>query len=398
MHVICERATLLEAVNLVSAVTPTRTPTPQLSCVRLSAQVTDGVGELTLAGTDGENSLEVTLAQVDVKTPGETLAPADKLRQIISAQDSDTSVTLRLDDEQLHIEGENAHFRVFALPASEFPKLPEFASAAAGEGTDPAKLVLSLDAGDLTDLIGRTVFATARETSRYAINGVLVTRDAKRLEFVATDGRRLAVARHTLGADAASNDENTSVIIPTKALNLVARLVDAPEDPVRVALGQTRAYFAFDTLGQADARRPRAVLATALVEGQFPPYQDVIPRDQNRKIILERGQLSSAVRKASVLTNEESRGVRMGFTADNKILRLTSRAPEMGEAEIDVPIVSFDGDDIDISFNPAFIADVLKITPDEQVIFEFKAPKDPGVVRSSDGEFLYVVMPVTLPN
>ncbi|MCG8649889.1 MAG: DNA polymerase III subunit beta, partial [Pirellulales bacterium] len=332
MDVICERAALLDAVNLVSAVTPTRTPTPQLSCVRLTAQVNDGVGELTLAGADGENSLEVTLSQVDVKTPGDTLAPADKLRQIISTQDSDSSITLRLADEQLHIEGENAHFRVFALPASEFPALPEFAKAAAGEGADPAKLVLSLEAGDLTDLISRTVFATARETSRYAINGVLVNRDAKRLEFVATDGRRLAIARHSLAADAASSDETISAIIPTKALNLVNRLVDTPEDPVRIALGATRAYFAFDSLGQTDAMRPRAVLSTALVEGQFPPYQEVIPRDQNRKIVLERGQLTSAVRKASVLTNEESRGVRMGFTADSKTLRLTSRAPEMGEA------------------------------------------------------------------
>jgi len=140
------------------------------------------------------------------------------------------------------------------------------------------------------------------------------------------------------------------------------------------------------------------VLSSTLVEGSFPPYDDVIPKDQDKRITANRDELGSAVRKASVLTNEESRGVRMAFSASTKKLKLSSRAPEMGDSEIDVDLMTYEGDDIEISFNPTFITDVLKVVTEQDVIVELKASNKPGLIRSSTNDFLYVVMPVNLPG
>lgn len=403
MKVIADRGALLEAVNLLAAVVPLRSPTPALSCIKLSARKVGGVGELSLSGTDAEISLHLTLTQVDVQQPGEAALPADKLRAIISAEDREPTLTLETQGDQCHIRGTNAHFRVFAYPAKDFPPMPDFASSINGSGPDPAKSVFSHTAGGLMDLVMRTMFATARETSRYAINGVLLKRDGKKLEMVATDGRRLALSRSQLSGPAAKG-ETVACIIPTKALSILSKLARDPDETVRVAVGDSRVYFAFELAGPGGGKdpdktpAPRAVLSSGLVEGAFPPYEDVIPKDQDKKVTASRDELASGVRKASVLTNEESRGVRLSFSGKDKRLKLSSRAPEMGESEISVDLSSYEGEDIEISFNPTFITDVLKVVPDQDVIVELKASNKPGLIRSATNDFVYVVMPVNLPN
>jgi DNA polymerase-3 subunit beta len=408
MKVICDRGALLEAINLVAAIVPTRSPSPHLSCVRLVATKGAGGGELTLAGSDGETSLLLSIPQVDVAEPGQALVPADKVRQIVSAEEGEPTLTIEADGDRCDIRGANAHFRIFGYPAADYPPVPDFASVLAATGAEAPKTVFSLPAASLLNLVQRTVFATARETSRYAINGVLLRREGKKIEMVATDGRRLAVSRDTLAAQGAAKDAPpVSCIVPTKALQMITRVAHDAAEQVRVAITDGRIFFAFDQAGAepagkgakgAPAPAPRAVLSSTLVEGTFPPYEDVIPRDQDKKIVADREDLGLAVRKAAVLTNEESRGVRMSFSKSGKRLRLSSRAPEMGEAEIEVGLNAFDGDDIDISFNPAFITDALKVVNEPEVIVELKASNKPGLIRSAASDFMYVVMPVNLPQ
>lgn len=392
MKVICDRGALLDAINIVSGVVPARTPTPALSCVRISASDDDGPA-LELAGSDGETSIQLTIHHVQIERPGSVAVPADKLRQIISAEEGEPTLTLEADDDLCHIKGQDAHFQVFCYPADDFPALPDLNEAIAGDAdTNP----FSFKAEHLVDLIGLTTFATARETSRYAINGVLLKREGKKVEMVATDGRRLAVARTQLSGQH-SKDTRSTCIVPTKALNLASKLVENEAENVQIVVTPNRVYFAYS--GPSEAKEglpPRAVLTSALVEGAFPPYEDVIPKDQDKKVVASREELSRAVRKAAVLTNEESRGVRMAFSGSGKSLTLSSRAPEMGEAEITVDLASYDGDDIEISFNPAFITDVLRVVEDQEVIVELKDPKKPGLIRSAGADYTYVVMPVNL--
>lgn len=395
MKVICDRAALLDGINLVSGAVAARTPRVQLQCVKLEATKKGSAGELTLLATDGELSMRLKLMQVDVQQTGEALIPADKLRQIVGAEDSEPTLTLETEEDAMHIRGRDAHFKVYGYPAADFPPIPDMAVVVAGSAeVAKAKAVFTHSAGALETIIARTSFATARENSRYAINGVLLKRDGKRLEMVATDGRRLALCRTQLAA----GDKDTkavSCIVPTKALSMIQKLITNPDEQVQIAITDNQIFFSVLAAGEKDGASGRATLSSNLVEGSFPPYEDVIPKDHDKKVVFDKDVLASAVRRAALLTNEESRGVRLHFTGKNKQLELSSRAPEMGEAQITVDLSKYDGDDLEIGFNPAFITDALKVVNEPEIILELKASNKPGLIRSGQ-DFVYVVMPVNL--
>lgn len=391
MKVICDRGALQDAVNLVSGAVAGRTPRVQLTCVKINAERRDGVGELVLAATDAEISMRVRIAQVDVQQPGQTLIPADKLRAIVGAEDGEPTLTLDAEAEVCHIRGADAHFKIFGFPVDDFPPIPDFADVVAGTAEIPkSRGFFSYRAGALDTLVARTLFATARENSRYAINGVLLKREGKRIEMVATDGRRMALCRAAIPSTD-KEAKGVSCIIPTKALSQLQKLYRDPDEVVQVAVTENQIFF---SLG-SEKDPHRAVLSSNLVEGAFPPYEDVIPKDQDKKVVFDRDAMASAVRRAALLTNEESRGVRLKFNGKQRQLELTSRAPEMGEAQVTVELNSYEGDDIEIGFNPAFIIDVLKVISEPDVVLELKSPNKPGVIKVGS-DFLYVVMPVNL--
>ncbi len=389
MKVICDRAALTDAANMSASVAPTRTPKPQLSCVHLSAERTGegGAGRLTLSATDADISLRLSTTEVEVQEEGETLVNAQKLQQIVGAQD-DQTLTIDAAAEQTVIRGSGSRFTVYGYSPKDFPQIPTFPDK--GKAQDSFEITPK----QLHELISRTIFSTARENSRYAINGVLLKRDGKKLEMVATDGRRLAMARGTITLDDDAS-AGGQCIVPTKALNLVNKLLQSAGEIVRVAITDNQILFAFDDT-KADAPGSGTVLASNLVEGTFPPYEDVIPRDQDKKATLDVVTLGSAVRRAALLTNEESRGVRMTFSSEGgPNLKLASRAPEMGEAEVNVALKGFDGDEIEIGFNPQFITEALKVIDDDTVTIEMKSSNKPGLLKAGP-DFLYVVMPVNL--
>jgi DNA polymerase III subunit beta len=369
MKVICDRSALVDAVNIAGAVVVSRTPSPVLLCIRMTAA--DGI--LSLASTDLEVGLRLKVDQVDVQEEGEALIPADKLAQIVRASD-DPTLTIETDDNAVHIRGADSHFKMYGYDPKDAPEVRDFADA---------KVDCEIDAGVLHSMISRTIFAAAAEHSRYAINGVLFDRDGKKLRMVATDGRRLAVT----AGECKAKDGKAHCIIPTKALNLLNKLIDDPETLVRVAIDENQVVFA---IGEGSVA---AVLSSNLVEGAFPPFEDVIPRDLDKRVSFDSHMLASAIRRAALLTNEESKGVRLSFEKEQ--LTLTSRAPEMGEAEIHLDLDSYEGDPLEIGFNPGFIVDALKVVDGKNVIFEMKAPNKPGVIRTGS-DFTYVIMPVNL--
>ena len=180
MKVISDRSALVDLLALVSPVAATRTPKDVLKCVKIIAEE----GAMTLAATDLELAVRANTPRVEIIEPGEALVPSDKLSQIVR-ESSDPTLTIEVEKELVHIRGEDAHFQIFGHTVSEFPALPEFTG-------DPD---FQIEAGDLHRLIIETIFATARETSRYAINGVLIEHEGNKLTVVATDGRRLAMAK-----------------------------------------------------------------------------------------------------------------------------------------------------------------------------------------------------------
>lgn len=368
MKVICDRAALVENLNLVNSAVVSRTPKPVLTCVKLSA-TDDGKPSLSLEATDMEVSVRVSTARIEVSEPGETLIPADKLIQI-ARESSDPTLEIETDQETTHIKGQDAHFKVFGFPVADFPMVPVF------EG-DPD---FQINARQLGQLIHQTLYATARENSRYAINGVLMERSGNNITVVATDGHRLALSKGDCKSGAV---DNTKAIIPTKALNMLQKLLGDSDDTVRVRVADNQIMFATES----------AVLTSKLVEGNFPPYRDVIPKDLDKKATLSTDVFVSAVRRAALLTNEESKGVQLIFS--DKGLVLKSRAPEMGEAEINVDCPDFQGDALEIGFNPIYLLDALKVIETDKITFDLRASNKPGVIRTGPN-FLYVIMPVNL--
>ena len=376
MKAICNRGALLEALNVVGQAVQARTPKPVLQCVRLTC----ADDRLTLAATDMEIAVRYSDAQVQIENEGETLLPADKLRDIVRESMDDT-LSIELKGEQCVIKGSDSRFTVYTQNPADFPPVPDF------EG-DPD---FEINGGLLKRLIGKTLFAAAREGTRYAFNGVLTalrdSGDGNRLMMVSTDGRRLAQASGDVsvtGKRKPSKGEKNGprAIVPTKALQLVDKLVGDPEEMVRVQIRPNQIIFATSA----------ATLTSNLVEGQFPPFEDVIPKDSDKKMTASCSDLSSAVRRASLLTTEESKGVRMHFTKNG--LTLTSRSAEAGEAEVNFAC-RYEGADLEIGFNPQFLVDALKVTDADEITFEMSAANRPGLLRGGE-DFVYVIMPVNL--
>ncbi|MGN6505819.1 MAG: DNA polymerase III subunit beta [Tepidisphaeraceae bacterium] len=366
MKVICNRGALLEALSIAGTVTSARTPKPVLQCVKL----TSDSDRLTIAATDLEVAIRYSDTQVQVDQPGETLVQADKLRDIVRESIDDT-LSLELAGEQLHIRGQDSHFKIFTQNPAEFPPVPDFE----GEAD------FQVQGKVLKQLIGQTLFAAAKEATRYAFNGVLTTVKGKRLILVATDGRRLALAKGDLvnGDQVADGGQS---IIPAKTLNLVDKLISDPDEAVSVKLTENQVIF----------HTAEATLTSNLIEGQFPPYEDVVPKECDRKMTAGTADLLSAVRRSALLTTQDSKGVRMNFTA--KGLTLSSKSPEAGEATITFAC-KFEGPDLEIGFNPMFFTDALKVVNSDEVSFELLAPNRPGLLKGGPN-FTYVIMPVNL--
>ena len=366
MKVICNRGALLEALSIAGTVSSGRTPKPVLQCVKLTA----GEDRLTIAATDLEVGVRYIDSSVQVEQQGETLVPADKLRDIVRESIDDT-LSLELAGDQMHIRGNDSHFRIYTQNPSEFPPVPDF------EGTADFRVQGKV----LKQLIGQTLFAAAKEATRYAFNGVLTTIKGKRLILVATDGRRLAMAKGDL-QDGDQVNDGPAAIVPAKTLNLVDKLISDPDGYVSVKLTENQVIFHTD----------EATLTSNLIEGQFPPYEDVVPKECDKKMTAGTADLLSAVRRSALLTTQDSKGVRMAFTGNG--LTLSSKSPDAGEATITFAC-RFEGGDIEIGFNPNFFTDALKVVNSDEVSFELLAPNRPGLLKGGQN-FTYVIMPVNL--
>jgi DNA polymerase-3 subunit beta len=370
MKITLARQEFQDALSAVAALTSGRTTKPIFACVRLEAHG----DRLELSATDGEAGLRANVTALSLKRPGQAVVQAARLLDIVREM-SDVEIALEADERSCHIRGEGSEFKIYVSDPADFPPV-------AGFDDEPD---LRLDGLALKRMIGLTIHAAARETSRFAINGVLWEKEGKRLYLVATDGRRLARAGGPV-RDSRTND--FQVIIPAKVLMILDKIFPQPKDP-------SEWHIDVKILpNQALLRSGGRVLSTILVEGLFPKYQEVVPRDNDKRARLNRNELHGAIRRAALLTTEESRAVRLSFGKNQLII--TSQAPEQGEARVQIP-AQYDGSPIDIGFNPAFLADALRAVTYDDVYFEMKEGFRPGVLCGEDkSEFLYVVMPVSL--
>ena len=367
MKVKFERARLLDAVQILGGVVPQHSPRPILQGIKFTAEEgkRDG-GVVELSATDLDVGMRCTVEAVEVGEGGEAVLSARTLEGILrESAEEDISVESR--EDRAVVTGGKTVFRLQCGPAGEFPAIPEFRKNGA----------FAVAAADFRRLAERTAFAAATEETRYALNGVLVAADKKKVEMVATDGRRMAYA----SAEAKSGAASKSGIVPTKAMLQAARLVGPSFDgDVEVSIGEKDFMLAV----------PGAAIVSRLIEGNFPNYKEVIPKGHSKKVTVDRAALTSALRQASVLTTEETRSVKLSFKKGS--VTIESSSPEAGEAKIEAD-ARYNGAAFSVSFNPRFLLDALKVLRSDEVQMRLEDADSPGVIAEGE-DFVYVLMPV----
>lgn len=367
MKIKFNRTALQDALALVTSVIPSRTPKPILQCLRITSEE-DAV---RICATDLEAGINYRVTQVEVGSPGDIVVPADKVASIIR-ESADDTIELEAADTTVHIKGADSHFTIYGHDAGQYPAVPGF------EG----KADFEVEIGLLQEGIEQSVFAAAKESTRYALNGVLWEVKGKKLTLVATDGRRLAKSIVNLksSADAALSKER--IIVPAKTMALLDR-IDADES-VGVAV-----RFVDNQIALACSQ---IVISSNLVEGNFPKYEDIIPTDNDKKIMLSKEKTLSAVKRAALLANEDSKGIKISLEKNSMVF--SSRAPETGDAQIDMA-VDYTGAPIEIGFSPQFLIDAIRVIKTEEFEFGLGEPDRPGMIKYG-GNFMYIVMPVNL--
>ena len=364
MKAICSRSELREALRVVAGVVDPRNIKPILKDIRL--RIVEG--GLELSATDLEVGIKYLIRDVEVQEEGGIVVPADPLTGIVS-ESQEEKLRLSMKDSVLVIEGQGSRFQVMGVSEEDFPDIPDF----------PTEKCLEIEGAIITEMIEKTIFSVAVEKQRYALNGVLLVANEKspRLTMVGTDGRRLALIKRKANS---ASPFNCSAIIPVKALQQVQKMVGG-EDIVKVYVQERQVLL----------QTEQAVLVAQLVEGRFPPYDEVVPDDCDKKLEITGRELANAVRQAAVLSSRDSRAVRLSITKDKMLVE--SSSAESGEAHVELP-VKFEGDPIEIRFNPDYLLDGLKAIGDEPLRFEMKDAARAAVMRTG-ADYLYLVMPIT---
>ncbi len=367
MKISCDREQLLQAFQTVASVAPTRSPKPILQNVKL--EVTEDGAELS--ATDLEVGIRHQVSGVDVQAPGVVVLSVAKFGAILR-ESTDETLHLEADSQGTTIRGERSQFRFPAENPADFPKVTRFEETSFHEV--PARL--------LRELIRRTVFATDNESSRYALGGVKLEFGEGQITVVGTDGRRLAKMTGPISTTGEVADANQMTIVPTRAMQLIERAVAPNDAEVRIAVKGNEFLV----------HSARATISARLLEGRFPEWKKVFPEPgAGRKLDLAVGATHAAVRQAAIVTSEESRGV--DFTFGEGMLVLASRAAEVGQSRVELPI-SYSGEELTVTLDPRFVVDFLKVLDSEKTFgLEVKDAESAAVFSTDDG-YGYVIMPL----
>jgi DNA polymerase-3 subunit beta len=358
---------LLSACQLASAAIPARDVKPILK--NLKAIASDG--RCTLMATDMEVGIRLDVVGLTIQEPGEAILPASRLIAILR-ESRDEELSIEADPSACVIRGASLEFEMPSEDPAQFPDLPTFAEDKYHEIT----------AGSLREMIRRTVFAAADETARYSMTGVLWELDDGTAKLVATDGRRLALAQGVATAHGGHTTKNQMPVVPSKAMNLLERNLEDPEEVVKVCLRPNEVLF----------RTGRSVIYSRLVEGRFPDYKQVLPKKQAIRVQLQASPFQAAVRQAAIMTDDESRRVTFSF-AKNK-LTLQAQGAQTGRSKVELPI-EYEAKAINVNFNPQYLVEMLKILPsDAELTLDLIDAGSPALFRSGPN-YSYLVMPLT---
>ncbi|HEY0966192.1 MAG TPA: DNA polymerase III subunit beta [Opitutaceae bacterium] len=360
---------LAQVLNVVGS----KATMPILSNVLIEADK----DHITLTTTNLDLGIRCKI-KAEVKEGGAVTLPVKRLATIVRELPN-VDVTLDASpNHQVKLASGGSNFRIMGIGKEEFPPLPEF-------GDEKS---FTLEQAELTAMLKSVSYAQSSDETRYILNGVYFNfRDGK-LALVATDGRRLALVSKELDVPAASAG---AIILPAKTVSELARMLDKGEK-LKISFNDRRAAFQINTDKDASGLIDSIYLYSKVVEGNYPNYQQVIPKETHQRIKLERELFLQCIHRAALVCSEKSNSVKLKLTSN--LLEITAQSPDFGEAHESMAI-GYSGPDLQVAFNPAFIMDPLKALAKDEVFFELKDEVSPGVFKTLDS-FICVIMPVRL--
>jgi DNA polymerase-3 subunit beta len=374
MELVVRKTDLLRELQLFQGIVERKNTIPILANVLMDAKD----NEVRLLATDLEVGLR-SRCDATVAKSGSLTLPAKKLYEIVKAL-PETDVRIEEDKGGVKVAAERFDSRMATLPREDFPSLPDVTSGSA---------TVSLDRDAMRQMIGKTQFAITGEDTRYFLNGAQFVLRNDVMRLVATDGHRLALvscAREGGNGAAEAADEELKVILPRKTLLELNRLLAEGDGPIKFEKGENHLFF------EVGGR----MLISRAIDGQFPAYERVIPKNNDKQIEFEKDRLTSAVKRVALLSNERSRAVK--FQIDNGQVEVASSSPEFGEAKEMLP-VEYKGPALQICFNAQYVLDFLAAVETDNVSLEFKDEMSQAVMKpvgANGYDYTYVIMPMRI--
>src|SRR5215467_1684707 len=361
---------LLQELTLIQGVVERKTTIPILANVLVRAEG----GELAIAATD----LEIGLKSVCVSktiVPGTITLPAKRLYEIVRALPDKEIKFKRGEANWVTVTCGASRFRIAGLPQDDFPALPE-----------PKTAVGKIPADVLSKLITRTIFAISTEDSKYTLSGALLLLKPGGITMVATDGHRLAHIEKSESLEDVS--EEIKVLVPRKAMGELVRMISESPDSERIGFSRDDNHLFFD-IG-------KRLLISRLLTGQFPNYEAVLPRNNDRIVTVNREEIGAAIKRVAILSDERSRTVKLALT--NGTMEITASHSDLGEAHETLE-VDYDKEELQVGFNYQYLLDFLTTADEPDVSLEFKDNESAAQLRTqppSDYNYRYVVMPMRI--
>ena len=353
---------LLAGVQVVQNIVSSKSPLPILSNILLEVKGT----KLRLNTTDLDIGISCEIP-VDIIEEGAITIPAKRFGDIVRELPSgDITISVKKNN-QVDIEGKQCRFKLGGLPKDEFPKFPEFKD----------KEAIQIEQSTLKEMLRLTSFAVSHEESRHVLNGILIEIFDNVIRIVATDGRRLAKIEKKL---LVAIKKEVAVIIPIKAVQEINRnLLD--EGTLSLIVGANQVLFDINDV----------LIATRIIEGEFPNYNQVIPKPAKNRITMNTQDVLSSIRRANLLSTPDFQAVKFEIFI-NKLV-ISKSTPDVGESREVIP-VEYDGEEMMVGFNPQLLIDFLKNINEEQVHMEILGPDKPAVMRLQD--YLYLALPMRI--
>ncbi|MBI4335116.1 MAG: DNA polymerase III subunit beta [Candidatus Omnitrophica bacterium] len=367
MKVRCDKESLLNGIQVVHSTTTLKSTLPILSNILLETRK-EGV---RLTATDLDIGI-IHDVSVKIEMDCAVTVPAKRFFDIIKEIPQDKEIIISAKKNNIiSIECENLFFKLIGLPKEEFPRLPEFKD----------KDSITIPQQMLKKMLVMTSFAMSYDQTRYVLNGTLFAIGPKSLKMAATDGRRLAVIENAAPIPREFEKSPRQIIVPLKAVSELTRTL-GNDGEVKIVLSENQVLF---NLGNT-------MIISRLVEGEFPKYEQVVPEESKDKLKINRENLFLAVKRASILTSQESQAIKMELFKDRLVISKVT--PELGESREEVA-AEYGGPGLVIGFNPNYLLDVLKNLDRPDVTIELTSPEKPGVIRTEDG-YVYVVLPMQI--